>query len=64
MANVSLARIMYGTSEDLQASKHTAVSGLSSIAVQSSTGGEKTDSDTETLGQLLHRAWTNLSSKH
>jgi hypothetical protein len=64
MANLSLARIMYGTSEDLQSSTHTTALTLSSLAAQLPAGGEKTGAGTETLGELLHRAWTNLSGKH
>jgi len=65
MANLSLARIMYGTSEDLHASTNTTASALSSLPAHAATdNADKTAPDNETLGELLHRVWTNLSGKH
>jgi hypothetical protein len=65
MANLSLARIMYGTSEDLHASTHTTASTLSSRPThEASDIADKTAPGDETLAELLHRAWTNLSGKH
>jgi hypothetical protein len=65
MANLSLARIMYGTSEDFHASTTTTASTLSSHPTSTSTDiADKSAPDEETLGELLHRAWTNLSGKH
>jgi hypothetical protein len=65
MTNLSLARIMYGTSEDF----HTSISTTSSALATQSSGSlnensRKLGDDPETLAELLHRAWTNLSGKH
>jgi hypothetical protein len=65
MANLSLARIMYGTSEDLHTSTSTTASALSAGLTNSSTDiADKTATESETLAELLHRAWTNLSRKN
>jgi hypothetical protein len=65
MTNLSLARIMYGTSEDLHASTTTTASAL---ATQSSglldENSPKSSDEPDTLAELLHKAWTNLSGKH
>ena len=64
MTNLSLARIMYGTSEDLHASTNTTSSTLLSPATHPATDiADKTAPDNETLGELFHRAWTNLAGK-
>jgi hypothetical protein len=64
MANQSLARIMYGTSEAhyFPATVASAVPPLSnrSLTETVDTHAEKA----ETLGTLLHRAWNSLSGKH
>jgi hypothetical protein len=62
MTNLSLARIMYGTSEEYHASASTTAAALSAPSLTHS--ADKSDVEQETLGELLHRAWTILSSKH
>jgi hypothetical protein len=62
MPNQSLARIMYGTSEEYHASGDTNASILSTQSRAEST--DKSAAEPETLGELLHRVWTNLSGKH
>jgi len=65
MANLSLARIMYGTSEDFRASTGTSTTARSTLSAQSvSENSHEPAAEHETLGELLHRAWTHLSSKH
>lgn len=63
MANQSLARIMYGTTED-----HYLPSATSAVPpVSNRSVWEKVDEQTEkteSLGALLHRAWNNISGKH
>ena len=65
MTNLSLARIMYGTSQDF----HTSTSTTAPMHPSQSSGPFEENSgrigdEPETLAELLHRAWTNLSSKH
>jgi hypothetical protein len=63
MTNLSFARIMYGTSEDSQHSTSMNASALSALSTLSSNGTEENATESETLGELLHRAWMNLSRK-
>jgi hypothetical protein len=63
MTNLSFARIMYGTSEDSQHSTSMNASVLSALSTPSSNNGADHIGEPETLGQLLHRAWTTLSGK-
>ncbi len=63
MTNLSFARIMYGTSEDSQHSTNMNASVLSALATPPSNNGADNAVASETLGQLLHRAWTTLSGK-
>lgn len=64
MNNLSLARIMYGTnqefhpSDNLKTSTSVVFSAFSPIG-----GGNQSAAQPQTLGQLLHRAWMNLSGK-
>jgi hypothetical protein len=64
MTTLSFARIMYGTSED---SQHSTDMNASALAALSSPSSDRDANgfalETETLGELLHRAWTNLSGK-
>jgi hypothetical protein len=60
MTNLSFARIMYGTSED---SQHSTSMNASALSTPSSNGTEENATESETLGELLHRAWMNLSRK-
>ena len=66
MTNVSLARIMYGTNEDLHALSPMRRTSLPSLAPQS--GFENSGNDTATeqdpLQGLLHKAWFLLSRKN
>jgi len=67
MANLSLARIMYGSNRDVHASNGMSAPAFSPFAsqpaiedsVKASAGSEPT-----TLGELLHKAWAVLTSKH
>lgn len=64
MTNLSFARIMYGTSEDSQGSTSMNASALAAPSELSSNRDANGSAvETETLGELLHRAWTNLSGK-
>jgi hypothetical protein len=67
MTNLSLARIMYGTNEDLHASHPPGAPASSSLAVPPvDENPEKTNaaSEPDALGELLHKAWVNLTGKH
>jgi hypothetical protein len=65
MANQSLARIMYGTNEDLHASTSTSASDLPGLPAPSITeNSNNSEPGEETLGELLHRVWINVSGKH
>jgi hypothetical protein len=62
MANESLARIMYGTSEEVHVSSHTVtLPGLAANQFQENSG--QSAAGEETLGELLHRVWHNISHK-
>jgi hypothetical protein len=63
MASHSLARIMYGTSEDHYLPRATTSAVPLSSTSASETVNEQTEK-TDTLGALLRRAWNNLSGKH
>lgn len=66
MAKLSLARIMYGTNEDLHASEPTGPPSASSLASKPAhQNSAKTDSVSgpDALGELLHKAWSNLTGK-
>jgi hypothetical protein len=63
MANESLARIMYGTSEEVHVSTSVyPLSGLSSQPAAKTAGGSA--AEVETLAELLHRVWLNVSGKN
>jgi hypothetical protein len=63
MANESLARIMYGTSEEAHASANGSVnSGLTSRSLTEN--GNESNVGEETLGELLYRVWMNVSGKY
>jgi peroxiredoxin len=66
MNNLSLARIMYGTSEDFRATTALRIPGYSSLARPvSATGFSRVEavSVSETLSGLLQKAWAALSHK-
>lgn len=63
MASHSLARIMYGTSEDHYLPPATACGTPLSSRAESEKLNDQAEK-THTLGALLHRAWNNLSGKH
>jgi hypothetical protein len=66
MMNVSLARIMYGTNEDLHAPHSMNATGIPSPVHQpggSGTAGKAASAASGTLGGLLHRAWAALHHK-
>lgn len=62
MSNLSFARIMFGTNENISAAPRMSASGLSSV-----TSGADTLSGSDrvqlSLQELLHKAWLVLSSK-
>ncbi len=63
MTNLSLARIMYGTSQEYR-STGAQTHSLAPLMNQSSTeAADNSARAPETLGELLHRAWISLSSK-
>jgi len=62
MSNKSLARIMYGTSQDYHPSATVSVSTLS--VPSNIPGSDKPAAERESLGELLHKAWATLSGKH
>ena len=64
--NVSLARIMYGTNEDLHASHSMNATGNPSPVNQLATSAAHTKAagtTSGTLGGLLHKAWAALHLK-
>jgi hypothetical protein len=61
MANESLARIMYGTSDEHVSTVGSALSGLAPMSASQNSGQLATDE--ETFGELLHRVWLNVSGK-
>ena len=66
MMNVSLARIMYGTNEDLHAPHSMSAAGIPSPANQSArmgAAGKAPGSPSVTLEALLHKAWAALHPK-
>jgi hypothetical protein len=64
MKTLSLARIMYGTSEEFHVSHGVNASpGSASIVSPSASHADKSTVEMDTLGELLHRAWTNLSGR-
>jgi hypothetical protein len=63
MINLSLARIMYGTNEDLHASNSVNVAAVSSLARTSGENAIARAGAASTLGNLLHKAWAALHHK-
>jgi hypothetical protein len=64
MNNLSLARIMYGTSQEFHSSDNFNTSASPAFSASSPAGGgNQTAAQPATLGELLHRAWMNLSGK-
>ena len=66
MSNVSLARIMYGSSEGPRSDYGPHAAGSSLPAAPSSVSSHSDGSDTHdelTLESLLHKAWEALSAK-
>jgi hypothetical protein len=62
MAKESLARIMYGTSEDVHVSRRgSALPGHSSPSLTEN--ASESAAAEETLGELLHRVWVNVTGK-
>jgi hypothetical protein len=67
MANLSLARIMYGTSEDFHAAQPVRPPAFSTLSSQSRLQNSveaNSMSEPATLGELLHKAWAALTTKH
>jgi hypothetical protein len=65
MKTLSLARIMYGTSEEFHVSDGVDRPAASSFPPSSSTNhADGNATEPESLGELLHRAWTNLSGRN
>lgn len=66
MTNLSLARIMFGTNEDLHASSSMNAPAISSLSMLSSEGNmaaKDVSSPSGTLGRLLHKAWAAFRRK-
>jgi hypothetical protein len=64
MKTLSLARIMYGTSEEFHAPDGMNGSTVSAFPASSSAShADGSAVETETLGELLHKAWANLSGR-
>ena len=67
MSSLSLARIMYGTSEDTRTATwmnaNAATSRLTSFVIPDSSRGNGIPRQ-DTLGGLLHKAWRFLSTRH
>jgi hypothetical protein len=65
MANLSLARIMYGTNEDFHASSSMNNAGFPSPQMYGGSNFSGTEAGwvPSTLGKLLHRAWAALYHK-
>jgi hypothetical protein len=62
MAHESLARIMYGTSEEVHIpSSGSTLPGLAANQFQESSA--QSVAGEETLAELLHRVWLNISGK-
>jgi hypothetical protein len=62
VSNLSFARIMYGTNENMSATSRMSAPGLASLA----TGADALNGLSKgqlSLQELLHRAWLLLSSK-
>jgi hypothetical protein len=64
MSNLSLARIMYGTSEEVRSSDRFNSPGLSSISPAADQPNASGNQEPASLEELLHKAWQVLSSKH
>jgi hypothetical protein len=67
MANLSLARIMFGTNEDLHASQPASVPRSSSLAAEpadENSSETSVTSEPDALGEWLHKAWNNLIGRH
>jgi hypothetical protein len=66
MASLSLARIMYGTSEDFHpahCASAPASSSLTAPPAVENLAAANAAAEPDTLGELLHKAWTILKSK-
>jgi hypothetical protein len=66
MASLSFARIMYGTSEDFHAAqgmRAPASSSITALPVVEKLAQANSATEPDTLGELLHKAWTILKSK-
>ena len=63
MINLSLARIMYGTSEDLHVSRSSRAYGRTAVAVSLS-ANQFAAWEPSTLHELLHRLWSYFRRKN
>jgi len=65
MKTLSLARIMYGTNEEFHAVDGVASSVAPALpAASSESRTDRRVTELESLGELLRRAWTNLSGRN
>jgi hypothetical protein len=65
MLNVSLARIMYGTNEDLHAGPSARTGYSSSLGIQVALDHSVASATREdSLGELLHKAWLSFKNKN
>ena len=62
MTNVSLARIMYGTNQDLRVAERATASGLP-VAAATPAVKNSPPSELPTLDELLHNVWSRLTHK-
>lgn len=64
MRNPSLARIMYGTSQEYSVAAVASTSALPPVTNLSARNDSHPVREPETLAELLRKAWANLSGKH
>jgi hypothetical protein len=65
MPNFSLARIMYGTNEDIRAAGWMSTPAVSSSGSQSTAdAASSAGSGYLSLGAFLHKAWVALTARH
>lgn len=62
MTHLSLARIMYGTNEDLHSSPSMQSPSLTSHAIHANSSGGAAPRP-ESVGAWLHRAWLSFTKK-
>lgn len=61
MFNLSLARIMYGTNEDLHTGPLARAHSVSPVGMQTVRNSSAAAMQHESLGEMLHKAWVSLT---